>query len=284
MGKLRFVLPLALAAPLALASIVAADPGTSPMAALPPAFACGQGARPATHLLGADGPSTIALPCAHDGAKDFAGELRVATTPEGVSLAIRADDDKVALDEPDASIDRRDTVLVFAGGRSGKPGVAMPLEPSGKGWSGHATIGWDALPTLTDEGTPIELSIFDADGPPFKTSSEELRASLRITAGKSCERARDENVERAEIGKRAERDLSPEELGAPMRTTDFFTDCQLADSDHATICVAVREGKPVGVSVTVTPENRRVAACIDRAARKLRFPESEKLDVVKQTY
>jgi hypothetical protein len=46
----------------------------------------------------------------------------------------------------------------------------------------------------------------------------------------------------------------------------------------------VKRGKPVGVSVRVTPSNNRLAACIDRSARHLSFPASEQLDVVHQTF
>jgi hypothetical protein len=40
----------------------------------------------------------------------------------------------------------------------------------------------------------------------------------------------------------------------------------------------------VGVSVALTPSNNRVAACIDRATRRLAFPMSEQLDVVHQKF
>jgi len=46
----------------------------------------------------------------------------------------------------------------------------------------------------------------------------------------------------------------------------------------------VKRGKPVGVSVRVNPVNNRVAACIDRSARRLSFPASDHLDVVHQTF
>jgi len=46
----------------------------------------------------------------------------------------------------------------------------------------------------------------------------------------------------------------------------------------------VKQGKPLGVSVAVTPKNNRVATCIDKATRRLHFPVSSKLDVVKETF
>jgi len=56
--------------------------------------------------------------------------------------------------------------------------------------------------------------------------------------------------------------------------------CALAGNANADICVAVKQGKPLGVSVKVSPRNNQAAACIDRAARRVRFPASDKLDVV----
>jgi len=38
------------------------------------------------------------------------------------------------------------------------------------------------------------------------------------------------------------------------------------------------------VSVKVAPNNNKVAACIDKAARKLSFPASPKLDIVTQKF
>jgi hypothetical protein len=69
-----------------------------------------------------------------------------------------------------------------------------------------------------------------------------------------------------------------------MRSSAFFNQCNLPESSNADLCVAVKKGKPVGVSVGVTPKNNKVAACIDRATRKLQFPSSEKLDVVHQKF
>jgi hypothetical protein len=40
----------------------------------------------------------------------------------------------------------------------------------------------------------------------------------------------------------------------------------------------------LGVSVKVTPKNNQIAACIDRATRGVKFPASEKLDVVHEHF
>ncbi len=69
-----------------------------------------------------------------------------------------------------------------------------------------------------------------------------------------------------------------------MKTDAFFRSCGLDAKSSADICVAVKQGKPLGVSVTVAPSNNKVAACIDRATRKLRFPSGPRLDMVKQHF
>jgi hypothetical protein len=69
-----------------------------------------------------------------------------------------------------------------------------------------------------------------------------------------------------------------------MRESSFFAKCEPPESSHADICVAVKKGKPLGVSVALTPANNRLAACIDRATRRLSFPVSNQLDVIHQRF
>jgi len=66
--------------------------------------------------------------------------------------------------------------------------------------------------------------------------------------------------------------LTNEQLGRPMQNSAFMQHCGLSDSANADICVAVKKGKPLGVSVSTSPMNNKVAACIDKATRKLAFP------------
>ena len=86
------------------------------------------------------------------------------------------------------------------------------------------------------------------------------------------------------MGAKQTKDLTADQLGAPMKSSGFMSGCGLPDSSNAEICAAVKQGKPLGVSVKVNPSNNKIAACIDRSVRKLSFPKSEKLDVVKQTF
>ena len=86
------------------------------------------------------------------------------------------------------------------------------------------------------------------------------------------------------MGKAAAKDLSRDELGRPISNSNAAAACGLADSAHAKICVLVKHGRPLGVTVNVDPTNNRVAACIDRRMRGLAFPVSDNPDTVTYNY
>jgi hypothetical protein len=180
-------------------------------------------------------------------------------------------------------VKERDAVIVYPKGK-GSTGVEVGLVKTSTGYRGDKIVFWDDLGKLTDEGTRIDMAIYDHDR--SSKSTEEMHVSLAVSTGKSCEKAQDENMQRIDMrkGAHSKADLTKEQLGAPMRTNGFFASCGLPDDANADICAAVKNGKPVGVSVMVTPENKRIAACIDRSTRRLTFPVSENLDVVHQKF
>jgi hypothetical protein len=160
----------------------------------------------------------------------------------------------------------------------------VPLMKTKTGYRGDKIVLWEDMGKLTDDGTKIDVAIYDHDHSAHQT--EEMHVALAVSAGKSCEKAQDENMQTMNMGAKGAKaaDLSDAQLGAPMRTSAFFESCGLPDSSNADICVAVKRGKPVGVSVALTPSNSKVATCIDRAARHLAFPVSDQLDVVHQKF
>jgi hypothetical protein len=229
----------------------------------------------------ASGKSTEAFaPCSKTGSRDYSALVKIETLDEGVHILIDATDDEVTLLGPDAA--QRDAVLVYPKGK-GSVGVEVPLVKTKTGYRGDKVVLWEDLGKLTDEGTKIDVAIYDHDH--SSRSTEEMHVSLAVSAGKSCEKAQDENMQTITMGAHgAKADLTDDQLGAPMRSSAFFSTCGLPDSANADICVAVKRGKPVGVSVALTPSNNRVAACIDRATRRLAFPTSDALDVVHQKF
>jgi hypothetical protein len=246
--------------------------------------ACGEHEKVHTHDLGEGAVTEAFVPCARSGgAKDYSGAIKVETIPEGVHILINATDDQVNMGMLGSDVKTRDAVIVYPKGRGSKA-VEVPLVKTQHGYTGDKIVMWEELDTITDEGTKIDVAIYDHDGKTGETA-EEMHLAVAVSSGKSCQRAIDENPQRIDMSKKGSKaDLTNDQLGAPMKTSAFFASCGLSDSADADICVAVKNGKPLGVSVNVTPANNRIAACIDRAARKLKFPESEKLDVVHQKF
>ena len=241
---------------------------------------CGDADRVHAHDLNSGEASQTFSPCSKDGPRDYSALVRIETIDQGVHIFIDATDDEVTLLGPD--VKERDIVMVYPRGK-GAQGVEVGLVKTDTGYRGDKIVFWDDLGTLTDEGTQIDMAIFDYDK--SAKSTEEMHVSMAVSTGKSCERAQAENPQTIDLRRgQATPDLTREQLGAPMRTSSFFAHCGLPDSGKADICVAVKRGKPLGVSVTVDPRDNRVAACIDRSARRLSFPVSESLDVVHQTF
>ena len=224
-----------------------------------------------------------AAPCAATGHEDLAGSVRLETVAEGVKVIIHVSDDDVNEGKLGTDMKGRDALMVYPKGRDNK-GVEIPLVRTKHGYMGERLIPYADLDKLTDEGTHLHISIHDHDDAHKEAPHEELKVSIAISAGKSCEKAMDENPQEVVMGKKGAPDLTNEQLGRPMQNSAFMQKCGLADSANADICVAVKKGKPLGVSVKVSPQNNKVAACIDKATRKLTFPPSDKLDVVKQHF
>lgn len=268
-----------------LASAVACG-GSKPAAVAPKNAArhqCGEHDKVHTYDLHDEDGQDHFVPCAQTGREDFSGKVRFETTSEGILVIIEATDDDYNEGKLGSEVKGRDAVIVYPKG-PGTQGVEVPLEKTESGYKGQKLIPFDDLPTLTDEGSKIDVHIYDHDDDHKDGAHEQLKVSVAISAGKSCEKARDENPDEVVMGKKGSRDLTAEELGRPMATTAFINHCRLPDSANAEICVAVKKGKPLGVSVKVSPQNNKLAACIDRATRKLAFPRSDKLDIVKQTF
>jgi hypothetical protein len=242
---------------------------------------CGGSEEVHGHDLSSGATTEAFAPCSKAGAGDYSALVKIETLDEGVHIIIDATDDEVTLLGPDVA--QRDAVLVYPKGK-GSVAVEVPLVKTRTGYRGDKIVLWEDLGKLTDEGTKIDVAIYDHDH--SARSTEEMHVSLAVSTGKSCEKAQDENMQTINMGARqgAKADLTADQLGAPMRSSSFFSGCRLPDSANADICVAVKRGKPVGVSVALSPANKRLAACIDRATRRLSFPASDALDVVHQKF
>jgi hypothetical protein len=278
-------------AALALASLTACGGGSAPPAQTaadekPTAAEIEQAQKPcgsADTTQKADlstGKSTDAFsPCAKGGPKDYSALVKIEPVDDGVHIIIDATDDDVTLLGPD--VKSRDAVIVYPKGRD-KASVEVPLTKTKTGYHGDKIVFWDDIEKLTDEGTKIDIGIYDHDKSSGDT--EEMHVSVGLSTGKSCEKAQDENPQQISMGKSSGPDLTKDQLGAPINNANAAAACGLPDSSHAKICVLVKGGKPLGVTVGVDPKNNRVAACMDRRMRGLSFPVSGQPDTVTYNY
>jgi hypothetical protein len=221
------------------------------------------------------------VPCSKDGKDDYAGLIHIETLDDGIHITIHATDDQVDLGALGADVKQRDAVIVYPKG-PGSEAVEVPLMKTSDGYTGDKIIFWDKLDKITDEGTKIDVAIYDHDK--NGDASEEMHVAVAVSAGKSCEKAMDESSQNIDMGKKGAKDLTADQLGAPIKSSGYFANCGLPDSSKAEICATVHKGKPIGVSVRVTPQSNKTAACIDRATRRLSFPVSDNTDQVKQTF
>jgi hypothetical protein len=241
---------------------------------------CGVADKEHSHDLSSGQATEAFTPCAKTGAKDYSALVKIETLDEGVHILIDATDDDVTLLGPD--VKAKDAVIVYPRGK-GSTAVEVPLMKTRTGYHGDKIVMWDQLGKLNDDGTKLDVAIYDHD----KTSgeTEELHVAVGVSTGKSCEKAQDENPQKVSMGKADSRpDLSRDVLGRPIANSNAAVACGLTDSSHAKICVLVRNGKPLGVTVNVDPSNNRVAACIDRRMRHLAFPADDRPNTVTYNY
>ncbi len=105
-----------------------------------------------------------------------------------------------------------------------------------------------------------------------------------LAGGQSCEAAQGAYVEEMKIGQRGQADITAGQYGAILNSGSYFGGCGVPDSMAISICAAVQNGRAVGVTVTTTPHNPRVASCVNASVRRLNFPSHPKLDVTRTTF
>ena len=158
------------------------------------------------------------------------------------------------------------------GARSGKPrgGGGTPRRSGGGGGGGgNADPGAGTDDDTDDDPGPVAFR------PPF---------TGRGPAGPTYEAAIASNKQEITIGSKGSADLSDMQLTGPMRNAAFVGECGAPDSMKVTVKVAIKMGRPVGVSVYTSPPDPDVAGCIDRYVRTFSWPSSAKMDSFTTTY
>lgn len=103
-----------------------------------------------------------------------------------------------------------------------------------------------------------------------------------LAGGMSCEAAQAAYVEEIKIGGGAvPADITGAQYGAVLNSGAYLNGCGLAASTAVDVCVAVQNGRAVGVTVRTSPSNPGAAGCISGHLRAMSFPAHPKLDVTR---
>jgi eukaryotic-like serine/threonine-protein kinase len=115
--------------------------------------------------------------------------------------------------------------------------------------------------------------------PGFSDSSAMSGRIVGTSDGVTCEDARDRNVEEIDMQGGSSPDLSAGDLGSVLNNGAYMTPCDVPGTSRVQICVAVRAGQAVGVTVALAPSNPDVELCVAKQVRGLSFPPNPKMDI-----
>ncbi|MBX3229094.1 MAG: hypothetical protein KIT84_02050 [Labilithrix sp.] len=169
--------------------------------------------------------------------------------------------------------------------RDGGPGDASVDARAGRGKSkvakkgrtrgGKSHAGPKPKGGGDDQGDEGDDDIAEPFNPPFRG---------RGPAGPTYDAAIASYKREINMGARAEPDLTDAQLSGPMHNGAFVGECGAPDNMKVTVKVAIRGGRPAGVSVHTSPPDPDVAGCIDRYVRTFSWPSSSKMDSFTTTY
>jgi hypothetical protein len=104
-----------------------------------------------------------------------------------------------------------------------------------------------------------------------------------LAGGQSCESAQAAYVEELKMAGGGQADITRGQYSSIMNSGSYFSHCGVPFNVAVSICVAVQNGRAVGVTVRTTP-NHSSRSCISSAVRRMSFPSHPKLDVVRVNF
>ncbi len=104
-----------------------------------------------------------------------------------------------------------------------------------------------------------------------------------LAGGQSCEGAQAAYVEEMKMTGGGQADITRGQYASIMNSGSYFSHCGVPFNVAVSICVAVQNGKAVGVTVSTSPKHSS-RSCIASAVRRMSFPAHPKLDVVRVNF
>ncbi|MBM4362985.1 MAG: hypothetical protein FJ104_09915 [Deltaproteobacteria bacterium] len=106
-----------------------------------------------------------------------------------------------------------------------------------------------------------------------------------LAGGMSCEAAQAAYVEEIKMGGgKVAPDITGAQYASVLNTGSYLNGCGLPSSAGVDVCVAVQNGRAVGVTVRTSPPNAGAQSCISGRLRGMSFPSHPKLDVTRTTF
>lgn len=99
--------------------------------------------------------------------------------------------------------------------------------------------------------------------------------------GVSCEEAQTENVEVANLQGGDPPDLTASAFASTLNAGTYLEPCGVPSSSKVDICVAVKNGQTVGVTVALDPADPEIEVCVAKQVRAMTFTAHPKMDVVR---
>lgn len=106
-----------------------------------------------------------------------------------------------------------------------------------------------------------------------------------LAGGGSCEGAAAKYSEEYKIGgNNGPPDLTAGAYGAVLNKGTYLNSCGVPPSTSVNVCVAVQNGRAVGVTVSTDPPSPGLNSCIAGAVRSLGFPSHPRLDITRTSF
>jgi hypothetical protein len=99
--------------------------------------------------------------------------------------------------------------------------------------------------------------------------------------GITCEDAQAQNVDEIDMQGGGQADLTAKDFSAVLNNGTYLAPCEVPETSKIQICVAIRSGAAIGVTVTLDPSNPDLEICVAKQVRVLAFASHPKMDIVR---
>jgi hypothetical protein len=114
------------------------------------------------------------------------------------------------------------------------------------------------------------------DSPPATNTTPKLGPAT------SCEAVLEAYSQNA--NQNAPPDLGAKDYGSILNKGDYLDRCGVPTTTAVDVCVAVQNGRALGVTITTTPSNGKLDRCLSRVIRGVSFPSHPRLDMVRTRF